>query len=177
MAGKTLRDLVAEREEIDAFLLMQEGELDEELEKTLTDNSAAIDAKVERIGLHVIREEQKCEAIDAEIKRLQARKQTIENRVDWLKNYYLADCLLKLGRSVKTGLVTVRSQQNNPRLDGEVSDERLKQLYEEDHSVFVLKEVTYKLDKRNLLGVAKAQPAVLERFGMTIVRDDSVRVS
>lgn len=177
MAGKTLRDLVAAREDIDALLLMQEGELNEEVEKLLTDNGAAIEKKVEGIGYHIVAEEMYVEAIDQQIKRLQARKTSIEHRVDWLKNSYLADCLLKLGRDkVVTATVTVAKQLNNPRLDGpEPTPEFLAEAFAAKVP-YVKQTIEYKLDRKALLSALQAENPTEFNFGMSVVRDESVRI-
>lgn len=184
MAGKTLRQLVDERDEIDVFLALNEGELTPETEFLLTSNEQAIEMKVERTARYIGFLAGEAATIAEEIKRLQRRKAVREAEADYLKNKVLADALLRLGKDrIDTPVITVRKQLNNPKLDGFPEDEEALQatLYALRASGspvadYITTVRTFKLDKAKLLADAKAERVALPE-GIAIVRDESVRIA
>jgi hypothetical protein len=180
--GKTLREIVGERQVLDEWLLEQEGELTPELDSLMRDQEADEKTKIEAVGYYIATEEEEIETIKRQVARLEARRRAKENRIDWLKNRYLAEMLMKLGfktgDAVKGALATVRIQLNNPRLDGEVPEALLTDwMIDEQRAKFVryIPE-QYELDKVAFLTAAKLDESLLPE-GVKIVRDESVRVA
>lgn len=180
--GRTLREIVDERQVLDDWLLEQEGELTPELDALMRGHEIDTKRKIEAVGYYIAEEEEEIETIKRQVARLVARRQAKENRIDWLKNRYLAEMLMKLGYktgdAVKGALATVRIQLNNPRLDGEVPEALLTDwMIDEQRSKFV-KYVPeqYVLDKVSFLSAAKLDESLLPE-GVRIVRDESVRVA
>lgn len=185
MAGKTLRQLVDERDEIDVFLALNEGELTPETEHLLTENEEAIEKKVERTARYVGFLAGEAATIEEEIKRLKRRKAVREAEADYLKNRVLADALLRLGKDrIDTPVITVRKQLNNPKLDGlPEEDDKLHDFLADQwrnpkapFCRYVSIVETFKLDKAKLLADAKAERVTLPE-GISIVRDESVRIA
>jgi hypothetical protein len=174
VTGKTLADIAKDRQTLDEWLVEHEGELTPELESLLRSNEIELTEKIARLGYIISEEEIGVEAIEAQIKRLQARKQSAERRIDWLKNGYIAQQFLAMkmepGDAVRSGLATVRLQLNNPRLDGDITVEKVKPAY-----VRVIPEQR-EVDRVKLLADAKLDPTVLPE-GVKVVRDISVRVA
>lgn len=178
--GKTLREIVEERQVLAAWLLEQEGELTPDLDELLRDQDADEKKKIEAVGFYIATEEEEVEAIKRQIARLVARRQAKENRIDWLKNRYLAEMLLKLGYkvgdAVKGALATVRIQLNNPRLDGVPEDQAVLEAWEKKGVEWVKQKIEYVFDKKGALETGRLDPSYLPE-GVTIVRDESVRVA
>lgn len=178
--GRTLRQIVEDRQQLDAWLLEQDGELTPELDSLLRDQEADEKKKIEAVGFYIATEEEEIEALKRTIDRLTARRKAKENRIDWLKNRYLAEMLLKLGYkvgdAVKGALATVRIQLNNPRLDGVPEDQAVLELWSARGVEWVHEKVEYVFDKKAALEAGKLDPKYLPE-GVTIVRDESVRVA
>jgi hypothetical protein len=185
--GKSLREIVEERQVLDVWLQEQDGELTPELDALMRDQDADEKRKIEAVGYYIAEEEEEIEAIKRQIARLVARRQAKENRIDWLKNRYLAEMLMKLGYrvgdAVKGALATVRIQLNNPRLGGsEIDDNLAETMYNDpDLTGYINRTVTYPVDRVALLSDAKVMPelkaALSNRYGVRIVRDESVRIA
>lgn len=89
-------------------------EADEELRYTLNSLSVAIDEKVENIAKFVLSLKGDITAIKAEEERLNSRRKTIENRIEWLKVYLLQEMTKVWKQQVKTEVVTVTVKINPP---------------------------------------------------------------
>lgn len=182
--GKTLREIAEERVVLDQWLLEQEGELTPELDALMRDHEGDAKAKIEAVGYYIAEEEEDIEKIKRQVARLEARRRAKENRIDWLKNRYLAEMLVKLGYgpgdAVKGALATVRIQLNNPRLDGEGPDvdTLIAWMGQPGFSKYVRYEPEqYALDRKQLLSDASFNPDLLTVANLKIVRDESVRVA
>jgi hypothetical protein len=177
VTGKSLADIAKDRQTLDEFVTEQEGELTPELVALFEDHEIERTVKVERIGYIITDEETQIEAIDAQMKRLAARKRAAEGRVEWLKYGYLAPLLMEMGMEpgdkVKGGLATVALQLNNPRLDGDLPETFAR---EHDGKPFVkYTPASWTVDRVALLTEAKLDESILPD-GVKIVRDISVRV-
>lgn len=182
--GKTLREIADERAVLDQWLLEQEGELTPELAALLADHEGDAREKIEAVGWYIAEEEEDIEKIKRLEAQLAARRQAKTNRIDWLKNRYLAEMLVKLnygpGDAVKGALATVRVQLNNPRLDGEGpnTDALIDWQGRDDLAKYVrYTPEQYALDRKAFLADASLDPELLALGGMKIVRDESVRVA
>lgn len=89
MQKKTLFELTAEMAALEDELILNGGELTEELALTLPQTSEALVAKVDNIGMLIRKFESSVDAIDTEIKRLQALKKSFNNSAENLKGYIL----------------------------------------------------------------------------------------
>ncbi|MDR2833647.1 MAG: siphovirus Gp157 family protein [Streptococcaceae bacterium] len=104
-------------------------------------------------------------AIDAEIKRLQAKKQANTNKVKSLKQY-LQDSLVSIGeRKIVTTLFTFAIQKNPPSVDI-TNEELIDQQY-------IKTEVVTKIDKKGLLADLKKG---IEVAGAAIKQSESLRI-
>ena len=109
-------------------------------EDCLLDTIEAIEGEIEVKAQNYCRivsmMDSNAKALDDEIKRLQAKKKTIENRSKWLKNrLFLA--MKELGiPKIKTDLYTISIQKNGGVqpvvLTGEIPDNFKKIVYEDD---------------------------------------------
>lgn len=95
----------------------------ETLKDTLDSIREAIDAKAENIAKVVKELEGKQLVIDAEIKRLQERKSTLQNNVKGIKGYLQAE-MEKVGKTKIKGELFNVGIQNNP-VSVNIIDERL----------------------------------------------------
>lgn len=84
-----LFELTARQAEIEALLEEAGGELTPELERELNASSESLTAKVNGYANIFRKADLQIDAIDAEIKRLQALKKTRQNAVKSLKEYVL----------------------------------------------------------------------------------------
>ena len=83
----SLYDLSQEQLDIERALEDAGGELTPELEEALGNNAEALSHKIDSYSAILRKNEYMNEAIDAEIKRLQALKKTNANKVKSLKSY------------------------------------------------------------------------------------------
>jgi hypothetical protein len=181
--GKTLREIADEKQVLETWIAEQEGELTPELEALLADHEADATVKIEAMARYIGDEEGRIEVVERELARLTARKAAMENRIDRLKNHYIARELDRLGYgpgdAVRTALITVRVQLNNPKLIGDEPNEAtlITWAMNDRLAKYVrFTPETYALDRVTLLTDAKITPALLPGT-MKIVRDESVRIA
>lgn len=166
----TLRDHVDAALIIREFIAEHEGELTPEIEALLLDNENQTKEKVTSIGWFVKTETARIEAEKALIANLQKRVIATTNRVEWLKKSYLMEQMQRLGMnagdSLKGAGVTVRFQYNNPKLDGEVAEERVAALYIVPTAEPFVRHTpeSFALDKVKLLAALKAADAILTEY-------------
>lgn len=105
--------------------LNEDGEITEDIAAQLDAINDVLQTKVENICHFVLDLQQDVEAIDSEIKRLQGRKKTFNNKVDWLKNYLLTNLQRLDMKKVETPTVTATVQNNPPavRVTGDIPPE------------------------------------------------------
>ena len=98
--------------------IMELESLNPELLRTELDHiEAQWLTKVENIG-HLIQDMDSTEeTLEAEIKRLKARKDGLGTRKEWLKGYLLSNMLLKNEPKLKFPLVTVSIANNPPSIE------------------------------------------------------------
>lgn len=111
--SQTLYELTAAYQDVWRLVDDDDADLDA-LEDTLQAIEAAINVKARNIAIIIRQLSAQAAALDAEIKRLQARKQTAENRAKWLKNYLQTQMELAGNDKVKTDLYTIAIQKNPP---------------------------------------------------------------
>jgi hypothetical protein len=131
---------------------VEEGVIPDYLAELLAGAELDFKTKIERTGLAALRREQEADAIDAEIRRLQARKQTRKNEAERIRRYAHL-CLEIAGETKVQGtLCTVSLQQNPPSVRGELSQDDLAALLVLDDAPYVKAiPASYALDKRALL--------------------------
>lgn len=76
-----------------------------------------IENKVDNIAKLVLENKATVEAIKSEEKRLAARRQAIDNNIEWLKNYLLVEMTSIQLFKVKKDVVTVSIQDNPPSVE------------------------------------------------------------
>lgn len=168
--GLTLREIVEERLTLDEFIAEHEGELTPLILKLMQDVDDLTEKKIEAIAWFVREEKARVVGIDAMIGELQRRKQAIVNRVTWLKDSYLLEQMHRLGLgvgdSIKGTLSTVRLQWNNPRLDGEISEERLVDMKLDPRLAGFVRYTPeqYELNKKEMLDSLKAWQYTLRDY-------------
>jgi len=195
----TLRDHVDAALIIKEFIAEHEGELTPEIEALMLDNENQTKEKVTSIAWYVKVEAARIKAEKELIAGLQRRVQATENRVEWMKQSYLMDNMKRLGLGVGDSLkgtgVTVRLALNNPRIEGEVDETRIQDLYLVPVAApFVRHRESFSLDKVPLLNALKAAIetvaqedattesketaiALMQAFPeLSVVRDESVRI-
>lgn len=151
-----------------------DGALPDYLDELLALADADLRTKMERTGLAIIHRQQDADAIDAEIKRLQARKTATLNAVERIKRYAQV-CLEIAGETkVATPLVTVALQQNPPSVKGDPDQETLRMWWENSVPGARYVPESYALDRRAVLDAWKAGAALPE--GLTVERTTSLRV-
>ena len=133
--------------------------------------------KVEATALAVKNMEAESKAIAEEIKSLQQRKKSLDNKVDWIKHYILFHMEQTNTPKVITAKVAVSLRKNPDGL--EVNPETEKQLLEsllnsEDELLnsCVKVEETKELRKRELLNYFKMYPERVDSIdGVRLVKD------
>lgn len=135
----------------------------ETLKDTLDSINEAIEDKAESTAKVVRTIEAEANAIDEEIKRLNARKQTLVNNAKGLKEYLQTELEKVNINKVNGSLFTIRIQNNPPSVA--VEDETKLQAY--------LVEQQPKLDKKALLSDLKAGKEV---EGAQIKQTKSLRI-
>lgn len=187
--GLTLAQIARDKQTLEEWTLENEGEITPELEALIGDNDLAAEKKITAIAFIIDTETARADAKKAVGTKLVAAAKAITNRMEWLKNGYLAHYLDQLGKKVGDKIegaeADVRIQLNNPRLDPptpEPDDELAVAVYSfECEALFragfpyAQQVVTYKLDRNALLAAAKLDASILPP-GMKIVRDESVRI-
>lgn len=89
------------------------GELDAEIYERLTELQLAKEKKAEAVGLYIRERVQDSKGLDEEIKRLQKRKQSLDNNVKSLKQY-LFDNLN--GEKIKTPRISIYYSRTQPNV-------------------------------------------------------------
>ena len=113
--NKTLFQLTSEMADLEDELILNGGELTEELALTLPQTSDALVAKVDSIGCLIRKFESSVDSIDAEIKRLQAKKKSLKNGKDRLKKL-MFDAQMACGeKKLQCGSFTTYIQKNPPK--------------------------------------------------------------
>lgn len=164
----TLRDHVDAALIIEQFIAEHEGELTPEIEALMRDHENATKEKVESIAWFVKTEKARITGIESMIVNLAARKKAIENRIDWLTKSYLMDQLhrlgLKPGEGIKGTLSTIRLQLNNPKLVGEIAEDRLVDMKLDPVLAPFVRYTpeAYALDKAATLTALKGAKALLD---------------
>lgn len=183
--GLTLAQIARDKQTLEEWLLENEGEVTPELEALIGDNDLAAEKKITGIAYVIDTELARAEAKKAVGTKLVKAAQSIVNRMDWLKNGYLAHYLDQLGKKpgdkIEGVEADVRIQLNNPRLDPP-NDEEHEAYWEavsaklfRAGSPYVEQVVTHRLDRNAFLAAAKLDASILPE-GVTIVRDESVRI-
>jgi hypothetical protein len=172
----TLYELAEERRVLDEFLAEAEGELTPEIEQLLTEIEGRLEEKCERVALYIREQEAQAEAVETEVKRLQARARSFRNGAAGLKRY-LEGQLRGLGIDRVTGrLVTVALQRNPPALRGELTQEQMAGLFAEGRSYVRLVPASFTLDRRALLDLVKADGEAVLPDGLTVEQGASLRI-
>ena len=99
--------LTAEDEEVDA----------DKLQTSLAEVKDQLGNKVENIGKFCLSLKATLEAIKAEETRLASRRQVIENRIDWLRNYLLQEMTVAGIDKVQRDVLTVSIRVNPPSVN------------------------------------------------------------
>lgn len=166
----SLREHVDARLIIEDFITEHEGELTPEIEALMRDNENATKEKITSIAWYVKQEGAAIEAEKNLIANLVKRVKARENRVLWMKASYLMEQMqrmgLVVGDSIKGIGVTARFQLNNPKLVGDVIEDRLIDMKLDpslDGFVRYVPEA-YELNRVVVLDVLKAAHAVLNAF-------------
>ena len=89
----------------------------EEINETLANIQDEIADKVDSIAKIVLETKASIEAVKSEEKRLTNRRQTMENRVEWLKLYLLTEMTACNIYKVKRDIVTVSVLDNPPSIE------------------------------------------------------------
>lgn len=94
----------------------EEANLDT-LEDTLSCIEGEIEVKIEGMGRMIAMLDADAGVLEAEIKRMTARKQARKNRIDRIKNYIQTQMELMGRDKIETPVLTVALQKNPPALD------------------------------------------------------------
>lgn len=170
----TLRELLAERHELDALVEQRDGELPPDLEAAWTANNEAVPAKVESWGLWITRQEHLAAAISVEIDRLKQRRDVVRNGIDRSKSELHRQMEMAGIDKVKGVLVTVAVQQNNPSVVGELDEATLNHLAVASSPFVRHVPASVTLDKKAVLDAAKQEQPIPQ--GLEIVRTKSLRI-
>jgi hypothetical protein len=171
----TLSTLLAERHDLDALVDAQDGELTPDLEAAWDANTEAVPAKVESWGLWITRQEHLADAIDAEIARLRQRKAVVEHAIARSRAELQRQMTMGGIDKVKGVLVTVALQANPPAVKGELSQDALRDLHEDDGPAIVkLTPAVYTLDRKAALAAHKAGTPL--PAGLTVEQAISLRI-
>lgn len=166
----SLREHVDARLIIEEFITEHDGELTPEIEALMRDNDNATKEKVTSIAWFVKQEGAAIDAEKALLANLAKRVKARENRVLWMKSSYLMEQMQRLGLvvgdSIKGIGVTARFQLNNPKLDGEVPEDRLVDMKLDPKLGDFVRYVpeAYELNRVIALDALKAANAVLNAF-------------
>ena len=135
--------------------------------------------KVEATALTVKNMSAESKAIADEIKSLQERKKSLDNKVEWIKQYILFHMLQTKTDKIVTAKVSVSTRKNPDKLlvspeDG--AEDRLKEwLLTSDDEVLqhcVKVETLKELRKKELLDYFKANPNEVDKIdGVRVVKD------
>ena len=130
MTASTIRgyELAGEWAALDELLLETGGELTPEIEELLEQLQGTTTEKLEKIGLVAQRYANDAKAIALELERLTARKKAFENSCAKMKAY-AGRILDAIGQpSVKGVLCTVAWQNNPESIEGELTEDQLREL-------------------------------------------------
>lgn len=173
-----LYEAAAQLEVIDGWIqehadeiLANGGELTPALSALLDLAEGTFTEKAEAVALKVRELQAEATAIKTEADRLTQRAKTATYAADSLKAY-LQRTLEAAGiPTVKGTLVTVALQKNPPAVQGELSQDALKDLYD-DHTLFAVR--TYTLDKKQVLAAHKAGNNI--PAGLEVTQGTSLRI-
>ena len=146
----TLYELADAREILDRVFAENEGELTHELEVQLDALSAAVDDKIERVALYIKERLNDCEAIRAEEVRLAARRHAVFNGAESLREY-LKRQMERLGKTKVNGLLcTISLKETAITVEGDLPQDALERLYEQDAPFVKYKPAEFSIDKTTL---------------------------
>jgi hypothetical protein len=153
---------------------VEDGVVPDYLAELLADAEKPFREKLERTGLAALRREQQADAITAEIKRLQQRKQSFDREAERIRQY--AKLCLEIAHETKVDgtMCTVALQLNPPSVRDFLTPSQICELYEAEESPFVKKSTTYALDKKLILDAHKQGRRIPE--GVTVERSTSLRI-
>ena len=138
------------------------GASPEDFQLTLASITDQLDRKVENIAKFCLSLESSAAAVKQEEARLQARRQSLEKKAEWLKEYLLAEMLAVGVEQVKQDTITVSVRTNPPSVevyDPDAVQQDFRRLVPE----------TWQVDKKRILEHFKATGEILE--GVNIVTD------
>ena len=145
-------------------MLMDTDELtEEELIECVNNVKELFNDKARNIARLVLSLKADSEAIDTEVKRLSARKQAIENRMTWLKNYLTQEMEATETTQIKDEIVSVSLRNSPPSVM--VEDE---ELIPADYWRTIPE--TKVVDKQTILGLYKEDNSLIVP-GVTIQTD------
>lgn len=143
--------------------MLVDEDCDQSIIDTLESLDMAIEEKADNYARLIKNQESMSKGISEEIKRLQQRKQTIDNGVVRMKQG-LYNSMISIGKTkFKTDLFSFNVQKNPPKLEYESEDLVPK----------VFKKVKVEIDKTAL---KKAILGGLEIDGVSVTRSEGVRI-
>ena len=155
-------------------ILASGGELSPELTQLLDEAEGTLAEKAERVALKVRELQAEADAIKVEAARLSQRAHTATHAADSLKSY-LKRSLEGAGIPVIKGtLVTVALQKNPPSVQGELSPDALKDLFDDATGFVVHIPETFTLDKKAIIAAHKAGAAI--PAGLQVTQGTSLRI-
>lgn len=169
----TLFELNEEALQIERVLEEAEGELTPELEEALNANQAAISTKIDTYNQILRKNELMNDAIDAEIKRLQALKKGNENKIKSLKGYiqYVMG-VFGIEKIEGTFCKVTKRRTTAVEVDDEVfqrfADEILHEVKDKIPSYYTIKVVANKTAAKDILKAGGVVP------GAKIVENENI---
>lgn len=170
----TLRELLAERHELDALVEEQGGEVPADLEAAWAANNEAVPHKIESWGLWVKRQEHLEDAIAAEIDRLKERKGMVRNAIERSKAELQRQMAMAGIDKVKGVLVTVAVAKNPPSVKGELDAETLENLYHSGPAIVKHVPESFVLDRKAALDAHKAGASL--PAGLSVEQSTGIRI-
>lgn len=171
MKSQTLYELTIEMIQFEKFC-EDNPELDEQSKKdTLDSIKLPFDKKVIGVAYAMKNVETPVAAIDAEIKRLQAKKSAITNKVTWFKDYLKESMFAAKTDVVENDLIKVRLQNSPSSLDEIVDIDNLPEKFKrhiievEDFKnlpeKFIRNHISLDADKKAIIAELKAERPVV----------------
>lgn len=169
----TLYDINAQMDilfdELEEHIDQETGELDKEVAEKLDKLFTSRMEKVSNIVLFIKNRGAFALQVDQEIKKLQQKKKSVENKVEWLKNYLYSN--VEVGRKIETPNFTIgwrksESIEVDPLLD-------LEELYKQNPEI-VREKITYALDKIEAKKVYKATGVLPS--GVSLVEKNNIQI-
>lgn len=111
-----LYELSEQYRNLSEYLLTAEpdSEYISEATKQLGEISEQFTVKAENIGKIIMENQAESKALEAEIKRLSARKETLDNKTEWLKNYLQVEMITAKTEKIEGNLLTLTLQKSPP---------------------------------------------------------------